>query len=142
MPRGRVSAVRSRNMASIGSKNTEPEILVRRALHAEGFRFRLHRRDLPGKPDIVLPKYRTVVFVNGCFWHRRLCASFAWPARRAGFWRGKLLANARRDADHAKKLRSLGWNVVTVWECELRLPAWKRRVMKSLLPHCKRSHAS
>lgn len=112
---------RSRNMAAIKGRNTKPEILVRRMLHAHGFRFRLHRKDLPGRPDIVLPRYKTVVFVNGCFWHQHVGCKFATkPSSRAEFWEAKLTRNVSRDFENAAKLAELGWRVIVVWECELR----------------------
>jgi DNA mismatch endonuclease, patch repair protein len=109
--------VRSRMMSGIRSTNTKPELFIRRALHALGFRFRLHARDLPGKPDIVLPRHRAVVFVNGCFWHGHDCHLFKWPATRREFWREKISRNALNDAAAADKLLVAGWNVATVWEC-------------------------
>lgn len=120
MPRGRVSAVRSRNMAAIRGKNTSPEMAVRRSLHAAGLRFRLHRSDLPGKPDLVLSSRRAVVFVHGCFWHHHGCANSVWPRVRKEFWRAKILGNAERDRRHHRTLRKLGWDVFVVWECDLR----------------------
>jgi DNA mismatch endonuclease (patch repair protein) len=108
-------------MAAIKGRNTKPEILVRQILHAHGFRFRLHRRDLPGRPDIVLPKYKTVVFVNGCFWHQHVGCKFATkPSSRAEFWEAKLTRNVARDFENTAKLAELGWRVIVVWECELR----------------------
>jgi DNA mismatch endonuclease (patch repair protein) len=108
-------------MAAIKGRNTKPEILVRQMLHAHGFRFRLHRRDLPGRPDIVLPKYKTVVFVNGCFWHQHVGCKFATkPSSRVEFWDAKLTRNVARDFENAAKLAELGWRVIVVWECELR----------------------
>ena len=116
-----VSAARSRNMAAIKGKNTKPELLVRSWLHRNGFRFRLHRKDLPGKPDIVLPKYRTVIFVHGCFWHSHGCAKSVVPKIRRAFWTAKLGANRTRDKKMNVSLTKLGWRVVVVWECELRV---------------------
>jgi DNA mismatch endonuclease, patch repair protein len=112
-------ATRSRMMAGIKSKNTKPEIIVRKALHAAGFRFRLHDKKLPGKPDIVLPKYKAVVFVHGCFWHGHNCAKFRMPKSNKKFWREKLIANAKRDAWSCKQLKSQKWRVLKVWECQL-----------------------
>jgi DNA mismatch endonuclease (patch repair protein) len=105
-------------MAAIKGKNTTPERRVRSALHRAGFRFRLHAADLPGCPDIVLRKHRTVVFVHGCFWHHHGCANSVWPKARAAFWRSKITANRRRDAKVARLLRAQGWRVATIWECD------------------------
>lgn len=113
-----MSAARSRNMAAIGPKDTAPELLVRRFLHSQGFRFRLHRKDLPGRPDIVLPKYRAVVMVNGCFWHHHGCKNSVWPRTRKEFWRAKIEATVDRDRRTVRMLRALGWRVIVVWECE------------------------
>jgi len=110
---------RSENMRRIGRKNTQPELAVRRALHARGRRFRLHQADLPGKPDIVLPKHRLAIFVHGCFWHRhRGCANCTDPKTRPDFWATKFAANVERDARAERQLRDLGWRVETIWECE------------------------
>ena len=107
-------------MASIRGKNTKPEIIVRRFLHRLGFRFRLHRRDLPGRPDIVLPKYRTVVEVRGCFWHRHEGCPFAYmPQSNREFWEAKLNGNRERDQRNLQELTKLGWRAIEVWECEL-----------------------
>lgn len=114
------AATRSRMMSGIRDKNTRPEITVRQALHKAGFRFRLHRKDLPGKPDIVLPKYHTVIFVHGCFWHGHDCRYFKVPKTRTDFWMGKIKSNIDRDKRHVAALKSLGWHVMTVWECEIR----------------------
>ena len=112
---------RSRMMAGIRGKNTSPEMLVRKALFAGGYRFRLHRKDLPGKPDIVLPKFKVVVLVHGCFWHmHRNCRFANMPATRPEFWAAKLQGNARRDELARSRLVELGWRVLTVWECYLR----------------------
>jgi DNA mismatch endonuclease (patch repair protein) len=112
-------ATRSRMMSGIRSKNTKPEMMIRRGLHARGFRYRLHCK-LPGKPDICLPKYRAVVFVHGCFWHAHDCGLFKVPASRPDFWRQKLLGNADRDMANISALESTGWRIATVWECSLR----------------------
>jgi DNA mismatch endonuclease (patch repair protein) len=112
-------ATRSRNMAAIRGRDTRPEIAVRSYLHRAGIRFRLHCKDLPGRPDIVLPRYRTVVFVHGCFWHRhRDCANSVLPATNREFWREKLDGNVARDERNVHALRDLGWNVIVVWECQ------------------------
>lgn len=108
-------------MSGIRGKNTKPEIIVRKALHAAGYRFRLHRKDLPGKPDIVLPKYKTVIFVHGCFWHKHDCRYFKWPKTRPDFWREKIEGNVERDRLAYEKLEEMGWRVKVVWECELEL---------------------
>jgi DNA mismatch endonuclease, patch repair protein len=112
---------RSRNMAAIKGGDTKPEIRVRSLLHALGYRFRLHCKDLPGKPDIVLPKYRTVIFVHGCFWH---CHDCRWgrvvPKTRAEFWSAKRAGNAARDERQKAALEAGGWKVITLWECETR----------------------
>lgn len=108
-------------MAAIRSANTKPEIRVRSALHAMGFRFRLHRKDLPGKPDIVLPKFRTAIFVHGCFWHCHRCKyGSVVPATRAEFWAAKRGGNVARDRVKARALKKLGWRVIVLWECEVR----------------------
>ncbi len=107
-------------MSGIRGKDTRPEIIVRQALHRAGFRFRLHRKDLPGKPDIVLPKYHTVIFVHGCFWHGHGCRYFKVPKTRTDFWLDKIMANARRDRLQEDALRAAGWRVFTVWECDIR----------------------
>lgn len=117
------SEQRSRNMSGIRGKDTKPEMLVRRCLHALGFRFRLHRQDLPGKPDIVLPKHRAAIFVHGCFWHGHGCHLFHWPATRAEFWEAKLTRNMERDRETVARLKAKGWRVFAVWECALRGPA-------------------
>lgn len=114
-------AHRSWNMSRIRGADTTPEKKVRSVLHGLGFRFRLHRKDLPGSPDIVLPKRRTVVFVHGCFWHRHEGCPYAYtPKSRTWFWNNKFLDNVARDQRVARVLRGLGWQVLIVWECELR----------------------
>ena len=116
-------AHRSWNMSRIKSRDTAPEKMVRSSLHRAGFRFRLHPKGLPGKPDIVLPKYRTAIFVHGCFWHRHQGCRFAYtPKTRKRFWLNKLLANRARDRRKTLELQTLGWNVVTIWECEASCP--------------------
>ena len=117
----KVSEQRSRNMSAIKSKNTKPEIAVRKLLHSMGYRFRLHRKDLPGSPDIVLPKYKTVIFVHGCFWHRHQNCKYASnPKTRREFWEKKFKENIERDKKTQNKLKSLGWKTKIVWECELK----------------------
>lgn len=115
--------IRSRMMSGIRGKDTKPEMAVRRALFAAGFRFRLHRRDLPGVPDVVLAKWRVAVFVHGCFWHRHEGCPYAkLPATRREFWKTKLEGNAERDRRSAEALRVAGWRVLVVWECAVRDP--------------------
>lgn len=108
-------------MGKVRGKNTGPERTVRSLLHRMGFRFRLHRKDLAGKPDIILPKYKTVIFVHGCFWHMcKKCSKGTIPKTRKEFWMEKLRGNVKRDQHNVKDLRDAGWNVITIWECELR----------------------
>ena len=114
------TATRSRMMAGIKGKNTQPERLVRSLLHRQGFRFRLNVRELPGKPDIVLPRYHAVIFVNGCFWHGYDCARFKWPKTRTDYWRHKIEGNRANDQKVTQALLATGWRVGTVWECSLR----------------------
>lgn len=114
---------RSRMMSGIKGKDTGPELAVRRYLHAAGLRFRLHYKLLPGRPDIVLPKFRSVVFVHGCFWHRHEGCPYATsPATRPDFWSKKFSRNIQRDTDKDRALRMAGWQVLTIWECEARDP--------------------
>lgn len=114
-------ATRSRMMSGIQGKNTKPELLVRKYLHLRGLRFRLHVKKMPGTPDLVFPKYKTVVFVHGCFWHRHTGCKFATnPSSREHFWANKLSENVARDAYQIAILTELGWRVFVVWECELR----------------------
>ena len=112
--------VRRRMMAGIRGKNTKPELAVRSALHRIGFRFRIHRRDLPGRPDLVFPKYNAVVFVHGCFWHGHDCHLFKWPSTRTEFWRQKINSNVVRDRKHHLALADDEWRVATIWECALK----------------------
>ena len=114
------AATRSRMMAGIQGKNTRPELFLRKALHAMGFRYRLGGEGLPGKPDIIFPKRRVVIFVHGCFWHMHECKYFKWPTTNPQFWCEKLDGNFQRDKRVAAELQSKGWTVLTVWECELR----------------------
>ncbi len=119
--------IRSYNMSQIRSKNTKPELVVRKYLFAKGLRFRLHRKDLPGKPDIVLPKYKTVIFVHGCFWHAHKCKKFKMPTSKRDYWIPKLEKNVSRDRENIRQLR-LNWKVIVIWECKLK----KDRINKSL----------
>jgi DNA mismatch endonuclease (patch repair protein) len=108
-------------MARIRSANTGPELAVRRMLHAKGLRFRLHRKDLPGRPDLVLPRHRLIILVHGCFWHQHSgCRLASDPKSNRGYWRPKLASNVARDQRNAELLRSAGWRVETIWECEAR----------------------
>lgn len=114
-------ATRSYNMSRISGKNTKPEELVRKYLFSKGFRYRKNDKRLPGKPDIVLPKYKTCVFVNGCFWHgHEGCRYFRWPEDNADFWKTKIMQNRERDEKKHKELLKMGWKVLVVWECELK----------------------
>ena len=112
--------VRSMNMSHIRSKDNKPEEMVRKFLFSQGFRYRKNVRSLPGCPDIVLPKYRTVIFVNGCFWHKHDCPRFIWPSSNQEYWKPKILGNVARDERNAELLREAGWKVIIVWECELK----------------------
>lgn len=123
---------RSDRMSRIRGTNTGPELLVRRYLHALGLRFKLHDRRLPGKPDLVLPKYRTVVFVNGCFWHAHECQKGRIPGTRSAFWREKFERNRTRDMRNVRALRRLGWRVLTVWECSLANTSKRGRTLGTL----------
>lgn len=113
--------VRSYNMSQIRSTNTKPEETVRKYLFSKGFRYRKNDKHLPGKPDIVLKKYKTLIFVNGCFWHcHEGCPKYVFPKSNQEYWREKLDRNKKRDAENIRKLENMGWNVITVWECELK----------------------
>ena len=120
--------VRSKNLSHIRSTNSKPEEMVRKYLFSKGFRYRKNVRALPGCPDIVLPKYKTVIFVNGCFWHMHDCGRFVWPASNTDYWRPKIMKNVERDEQNRQQLQKLGWNVIVVWECEL-----KKKVMQERL---------
>ena len=111
---------RRKNMSHIRSKNSKPEELVRKYLFAQGFRYRKNVAKLPGKPDIVLSRYHTVIFVNGCFWHKHDCPDFVWPKSNAEYWTKKINGNAERDVTNHKLLEEAGWKVITIWECELK----------------------
>lgn len=121
---------RSYNMSQVQAKDTKPEMMVRKFLHTNGFRYRLHVKDLPGKPDLVLPKYNSVIFVHGCFWHAHEgCKDFKIPKTRTEWWKNKLFGNRERDEKHVRQLKDLGWNVIVIWECEL-----KSDIIKKTLP--------
>lgn len=111
--------VRSRMMSGIRGKNTKPELILRSGLHAKGFRFRLHAK-IPGMPDMVFPKWRAIIFANGCFWHGHDCHLFKWPQTRTEFWRLKINGNVARDAANIRKLTEMGWRIGIVWECTLK----------------------
>jgi DNA mismatch endonuclease (patch repair protein) len=112
--------VRSRNMSHIRSKDTKPEVAVRKYLFSKGFRYRKNVKTLPGCPDIVLPKYKTVIFVNGCFWHKHDCSRFVWPLSNEDYWREKITRNVTRDRENYEQLKKIGWNIYVVWECQLK----------------------
>jgi DNA mismatch endonuclease (patch repair protein) len=128
------AAARSANMRRIKSRDTSPELVVRRFLHRSGFRFALHRRDLPGRPDIVFPALRTCVFVHGCFWHGcgRCVDGTRTVKSRSNYWLAKIRGNRKRDLQHVKALSQLGWKVYVLWECQLRTPVTLTRLAKSL----------
>lgn len=133
-------AERSRIMALVKSKNTTPELYVRKLIHGMGYRFRLHDKTLPGKPDLVLSRLRTVVFVHGCFWHQHSrCKRAAMPTSRIDYWKQKFARNKIRDAANRKALRKLGWRIIVVWECELRRPEHLERRLKTLLSRIQES---
>lgn len=116
------TAVRSYNMSKIRAKDTKPEILVRKYLFSKGFRYRLHNKKLPGTPDIVLPKYKTVVFINGCFWHgHQNCKYYVIPKTRTEWWLDKINRNIEKDKQNKLKLTDIGWNIIDIWECELKV---------------------
>ena len=112
--------VRSMNMSHIRSTNSKPEEIVRKYLFSKGFRYRKNVKKLPGCPDIVLPKYKTVIFVNGCFWHKHDCPRFVWPSSNQDYWIPKIQRNIERDRLNAAELQKKGWHIITVWECELK----------------------
>lgn len=120
-------------MSRIGPRDTTPELAVRSRLHKLGFRFRVHKKELPGTPDIVLPGRGAVVFVHGCFWHGHACKVDKMPKSRTDYWGPKIEANRRRDRRKARRLRYLGWRVITVWECELKRPEVLERRLQRLL---------
>ena len=130
----KVSEQRSRNMSAIKSKNTKPEIKVRKVLHSMGYRFRLHSKDLPGSPDIVLPKYKTVIFVHGCFWHRHEnCKYASTPKTRQEFWNKKFKENINRDNLNQANLLLKGWKIIIIWECQLKGDI--KKLIRELLPN-------
>jgi DNA mismatch endonuclease, patch repair protein len=120
------ASTRSRMMSGIRNKDTRQEIVIRKRLFALGFRYRLYVRSLPGKPDLIFPRYKAVIFIHGCFWHAHDCDLFRWPASRRNFWKKKLIGNKRRDEKNRDALLVLGWRVLTIWECSLRGAERKR----------------
>ena len=123
---------RQRCMSNVKNKNSAPEMVVRRGLHKLGLRYRLHAKNLPGTPDLVFAKYRTVLFVHGCFWHKHDCYKFSMPATRTDFWKNKLAHNKLRDENNIATLREMGWHVIIVWECAI---FGKKRQKQALLFH-------
>lgn len=121
---------RSFNMSKIKGKNTKPEMIVRKWLWQNGYRYRLHRKDLPGKPDIVFAGRKKVIFVNGCFWHKHNCKYFKWPKSNVEFWQQKIEDTVRRDADNCAELIAAGWDYMVIWECDIKeknlKPLWER----------------
>ena len=122
--------VRSMNMSHIRSKNTRPEEKVRKYLFSKGFRYRKNVSNLPGCPDIVLPKYKTVIFVNGCFWHKHDCPRFVWPTSNEEYWIPKITRNVERDQKNYERLRELGWRVLVIWECQLKKKEFEETMEK------------
>ena len=114
------SETRSKMMSGIQGKNTKPELLIRKKLHSLGYRYRIHVSNLPGKPDIVLPKYKSVIFVNGCFWHGHNCHLFKWPSTRTDFWQNKITRTKEKDIENKDALFLTGWHILEVWECALK----------------------
>ena len=132
---------RSYNMSQIHGKDTKPEELVRKFLFSQGFRYRKNDARLPGKPDIVLPKYKTVIFVNGCFWHKHEgCKYFVWPKNNAKFWKEKITGNVIRDKENYKRLCAQWWRIITIWECELR-PRNRESTLNRVLSELRKNHA-
>ena len=127
-------AQRRVNMSRIRGRDTQPEMILRRGLHRRGLRYRLHRKDLPGKPDLVFPASKVVILVHGCFWHMHGCQRFKWPATRKEFWRAKIQTNHERDRNTLEELRAAGWRVQIVWECALRGSG--RRSLDEVLDLC------
>ncbi len=111
---------RSRMMAGIKGKNTKPELVIRKAIFNRGFRYRIHEKKLPGKPDIVLKKYKAVIFIHGCFWHKHNCHLFKWPKSNPNFWKKKISTNKKNDLQNINKLIESGWRITIIWECSLK----------------------
>lgn len=125
---------RSQMMSGIKGKNTKPELFIRKGLHRLRYRFSLHRRDLPGKPDLVFAKHNAVIFVHGCFWHQHDCRLFKWPSSNVEFWQKKLERNVQLDAKSIKALQEAGWRVCVIWECAIR--GAKEKVLSEVLNEC------
>lgn len=123
-------AVRRRNMQAIKGKDTTSEVALRKALFAEGLRYRLHDKKLPGRPDIVLPRFKAAIYVHGCFFHGHNCPTFKWPSTRADFWRAKIEGNKARDERQIAAMKDAGWTVVVIWECELKGKGKAERVAR------------
>lgn len=124
--------VRSMNMSHIRSTNSKPEEIVRKYLFSKGFRYRKNVKKLPGCPDIVLSKYKTIIFVNGCFWHKHDCPRFVWPSSNQEYWFPKIQRNVERDKLNAAELQKMGWRIITIWECELKKKKRENRLEKLL----------
>jgi DNA mismatch endonuclease, patch repair protein len=130
---------RSWNMSRIKGKDTKPELAVRSFLHRMGYRFRIHRKDLPGKPDIVLPKYKTIIFIHGCFWHRHKGCKYAYtPKSRVKFWKDKFAGTVNRDKQHLKQLKEYGWKVFIIWECETKDMVRLKKIINKISQEIKR----
>ena len=130
---------RSKIMSQVRSKNTKPEILLRKWLHSEGFRFRIHKKNLPGKPDIILPKYKVAINVHGCFWHRHNdCKNSTRPKSNVSYWEIKFNANVERDKKNTADLMTMGWKVITIWECEVNNGSFKDKFKMELFYHLKK----
>jgi DNA mismatch endonuclease (patch repair protein) len=114
------ASTRSRMMSGIKGKDTRQEVEIRKRLFALGFRYRIHDKNLPGKPDIVLRRYKAVIFIHGCFWHAHDCSLFRWPASKKAFWKKKLAGNRKRDIENFESLKKLGWRILLIWECAYR----------------------
>src|SRR5258705_3419682 len=124
--------IRSYNMSRIKAKNTKPEILVRKFLHAQGFRYKLHDKKLPGKPDIVLPKYKTVIFIHGCFWHgHKNCKKATIPKTRTIWWKNKIARNIASDENAMKQLKKNKWKIIVIWQCQMK-NNWQQRLTKKV----------
>jgi len=124
---------RSRRMSLIRSKDTKPELVVRKAVWAAGYRYRLHRKGLPGRPDLIFPALRTVIFIHGCYWHAHSCQKGRIPGQNSGFWQAKFTSNKARDTRNARRLRAAGWSVLTVWECSLSTTKARHPTLRRLL---------